>query len=467
MGEVPTEDGPISVSSAALDAFHVSLCASPSRQTHSEAVSKLLNDLCLLAEGLRPEFLHPTTVSSDLVLELVESMLSNHFHTISSHPEYIHVLRSRLVPFIIRILSERAAFPTTVRAMRLLPAIFSNMLSVLPTECEMVLSLLNHMLDPDAGVIWKRVLCMEVFKIIHAEPALMRAIYALYDEQDGKRNVVRDHLALLARLASEKPALIGLGQRSSMPASAAHGNEDMDEQVPLQPEGVGGTIGVAMALKPSTAPGISTSVSTMRVPCLDQLDKIDAPAIPPAYLYSLALTCVNNFSEGLAKFLLPFSIFTDGRTRRKARQANQGYRTPSGSKDDADSGNNGTSDSKFSRTRATSTNKTPLDPKTLTDHPFFSQISTCSKMIESCWPALLAAYSTFFHAALDSDFYHALVRSFQKFTQVSGLLRLSTPRDAFLTTLGKNAVPSAVVSTFAAMSSVSRSSDLKRIESKN
>lgn len=68
-------------------------------------------------------------------------------------------------------------------------------------------------------------------------------------------------------------------------------------------------------------------------------------------------------------------------------------------------------------------------------------------MVDACWPALLAAYSTFFHAALDSEYYHALVRSFQKFTQISGLLRLSTPRDAFLTTLGKNAVPSGLVST--------------------
>ena len=456
-GEVPTEDGPISVPRATLDAFHVSFRAQPSRKTYSEAVSKLLNDLCLLAEGLTPEFLQPTTVSTDFVLELIESMLSNHFHTITSHPEYVHVLRLRLVPFVIRILSERAAFPTTVRAMRLLPTIFSNMLSVLPTECEMILSLLNHMLDPDAGATWKRVLCMEVFKIIHAEPPLVRAIYAHYDEQDGKRNIVRDHLALLARLASEKPMLIGLGQRSSVPASAAHATEDMDEQVALQAEGVGGTIGAAMALKPSTAPGISTLVSTMRVPCIDQLDKTDPPAIPPAYLYSLALTCVNSFSDGLAKFLLPFSVFADGRTKRKARQAKEGYHTPSGSKDEADSGDNGTNKSILLRTHAISANKTPLDPKTFTDHPFFSQISTCSKMIESCWPALLAAYSTFFHAALDSDLYHALVRSFQKFAQVSGLLRLSTPRDAFLTTLGKNAVPSAVVSAFAAITSVSRS----------
>ncbi|KAI5299685.1 hypothetical protein KEM56_003039, partial [Ascosphaera pollenicola] len=42
---------------------------------------------------------------------------------------------------------------------------------------------------------------------------------------------------------------------------------------------------------------------------------------------------------------------------------------------------------------------------------------------------------------LDNEFYHNLVRSFQKIAHVAGLLRLVTPRDAFLTTLGKAAVP--------------------------
>ena len=62
-------------------------------------------------------------------------------------------------------------------------------------------------------------------------------------------------------------------------------------------------------------------------------------------------------------------------------------------------------------------------------------------MIDECWPAILATCSTFLYAALDSEYYHGLVRAFQKFTHVAGLLQLATPRDAFLTTLGKAAVP--------------------------
>jgi len=326
---------------------------------------------------------------------------------------------------------------------------FGNMLSVLATECEMVLGLLNHMLDPDAAILWKRVLCMEVFRGIHTEPALVRSIYAHFDEQEGKRNIVRDQLAIMVRLAAEKPSIIGLGQQSSIPASFFQGDDELDEQAALQAEGVAGTIGAAMSLKSSSAPGISAQWSNMKVPCIDQLDKTDPPPIPPAYLYSLALTCMNSFSEGLARFLLPFSIPPEVRSKRKARPVKEDGDQQDLASAEGDQTPAPVSKPSISRSQSLSGSKLPVNPLTLKDHVLYSQIQTSADMIESCWPALLAAYSTFFHAALDMEYYHALVRSFQKFSQIAGLLRLSTPRDAFLTTLGKNAVPPAVVSAYA------------------
>ena len=412
VAEVPVEEGAISVRNAALDAY------------------RLLNDICLLAEGHKPTFLHPASMSPNFGLELVESMLSNHADTVSSHPELIHILRIRLLPFIIRALSERVMFSTTVRAMRLLPIIFGNMLSVLRTECEMVLGLLNHMLDPDAAILWKRILCMEVFRGIHSEPALVRTIYAHFDEQEGKRDIIRDHLAIIARLASEKPSIIGLGQQSSVPASSGQAEDEMDEMAALQAEGV------AMTLRASTASGISARLSTMRIPCIEQLDKNDPPPIPPAYLYTLALTCMNSFSEGLARFLLPFTVPNESKSKRKQRPSKDGD-------EEVDDEHR----PKLLRSQSSYASRIPVNPLSLQNHVLYNQIKTSASIVDTCWPALLAAYSTFLHAALDSEYYHALIRSFQKFSQVAGLLRQSTPRDAFLTTLGKNAVPSAMIST--------------------
>ena len=423
VAEVPIVGGSISVMPAAQDAY------------------RLLDDICLLAEGDRPSFLYQTSMPPNFGLELIESILSNHAATVTSHPELIHILRARLMPFLIRILSDQKAFSTTVRAMRLLPIIFSNMLSALPAECEMVLSLLNHTLDPTASPLWKRVLCMEVYRDIQNEPLLIRSMYAHFDEQDGKRSVIKDHLDIIVRLASEKPAVIGLGAQSTIPASAGQTEDELNEMAALQAEGIGGSIGVAVTLRASTAPGISARLSTMRVACLDQLDKADAPQIPPAYLYTLALNCINSFSEGLARFLLPFTVPSDSRGKRKAKSTEVEDPRPASS-----GGANDEQGPAIKRSQSNSASRLPVNPLTLVSNPQHSLIKTSSSMIETCWPALLAAYSTFFHAALDSEFYHALVRSFQKFTQISGLLRLPTPRDAFLTTLGKNAVPSSVVS---------------------
>ena len=295
----------------------------------------------------------------------------------------------------------------------------------------MALSLLNHMLEADSAAVWKRALCLEVFRAIHSEPALIRNIYAHYDGEDEKRNIVRDHLGNLVRLASEKPAVIGLGQQSSMTPSLAQ-TDDSGEQAALQAGGLVGSIGAPVAPMETSKVGISSQWSTVRVPCMELLDKSEAPILPATYIYSLALACITTFSEGLARFLLPFTVPTDSRTKRKQTISQESVEN--GPKDTHPA-------KKLYRTQSYAGRKTPVNPLSLTEHVLYSQILTSGHMVEHCWPALLAASSTYLNATLDSENYHALIRSFQKFTQIAGLLDLSTPRDAFLTTLGKHAVP--------------------------
>ena len=360
---------------------------------------------------------------------------------------------------IIRILSDRVTFSTTLRAMRLLPLIFASMLGVLSSECEIVLSLLNHNLDPAAAPLWKRVLCMEVFRSIHSEPALVRSMHARFDEQEGKRNIVRDNIDIMVRLSAEKPSVVGLGLQSSIPASTTQSEDVTDEEAALQAEGVAIAKGPAKPLKPSDALGISTQWSTMRVPCIDQLDKSEPPDIPPTYIYALTLVCVNAYTEGLARFLLPFSLPSESRLRRKQRTLKEPDVNNGSFSSNVDESASTDKKGKLSRGPSISDSKVPTNPLSLENHVLYNQIKTSASMIDACWPALLATYSTFLHAALDSEFYHALIRSFQKFTQVSGILELSTPRDAFLTTLGKNAVPPATITTLAMIGSTAQSAD--------
>ena len=412
-------------------------------------------DLCLLTEGQRPQFLRFNSLPQTFGLELIESVLTNHSDIFIMHPEQAHILRTRVVPLVVNSLSERLNFPTTVRITRVLYILLRRHLSILAPECETALNLLTHMLDPEAAPQWKRALCMEVFRGIFSEPALIRKIYAEYDAKEERKPIMKELVAALTRLATEKPTVIGLGAQSTMPIGQALPKDTSSEQAALEAGGVAGIIGGAVGLAEVTVPGLSTQWSLIRVPCIDQLDKTDPPSTPDSYIYCLTLTCINSFSEGLAKFILPLTAPGDGSkgSRKRLHRKVSGPLSKGLGVSDVDVNTPESPARTPSPSKRPSQKRVPQrrvyipgNPLTLESHPQYLEIKLSAAIVETCWPALLASCSTFLYAALDSDLYHALVRSFQKFAHVAGLLRLVTPRDAFLTTLGKAAVPSNVLS---------------------
>lgn len=68
-------------------------------------------------------------------------------------------------------------------------------------------------------------------------------------------------------------------------------------------------------------------------------------------------------------------------------------------------------------------------------------------MVASGWPALLAALSFVISTNLSDELFGDVLASYQAMTNVSGMLGLTTPRDAFFTSLAKFAVPTKVVSS--------------------
>lgn len=414
VGEAPTEDGPVQVRAAALDAY------------------KVFDDLCLLTEAHKPRFLKSAGIPQTFGLELIESVLTNHADIFLTHPEQAGTLRKRVMPFIIQSLSERLNFAVTVRIVRILYTLLRRHLTILKAEGGTALSLLTQMLDQDTA-LWKRSLCMEVLRGVFADAALVRQIFALYDSQKDGKPILRDLVSAFVRISTEKPALIGLSHQSTIPM-ARQGEAAGSDQVVLEASGIPGIISNSNNSS-DAVPGISTQWSMMRVPCIDQLDKSEPPSIPDTYIYSLTLACVSGFSEGLAKFILPLTV--PERPRKKARQPEAGSKATEAGALDAQA--------VLERQTSFKKNPVPVNPLLLEDHPRHADVKLCAGIVDECWPALLATCSTFLYSALDSEYYHGLVRSFQKFTHVAGLLRLATPRDAFLTTLGKSAVPANVL----------------------
>lgn len=411
VGEVPAQDGAVPLKAAAMDAYRV------------------FNDICLLTEGQRPEYLRVSTLPQTFGLELIESVLTNHAAIFTTHTEQANIVRTRVMPFIINALRGRLNFATSVRLVRILYTLLRRHLSILPSESGDALEILTQLLDQDTTV-WKRALCMEVFRGIFSEHALLRRLFMLFDAQKGQKRILKNLTATFVRVSTEKPSVIGLGHQSTIPVASSN-NGPSSDQVMLEASGVTGIISSSVGSDGHNT-GISSQWSIMRIPCIDQLDKTDAPTIPESYVYSLTLACITSLSEGLAKFILPLTVPSEGRKRRGPKQ-DSGRDSPAPQQDDTPE--------KLERSNSFKRNPVPINPLTLESHPLYAEIKVCASFIDECWPAILATCSTFLYAALDSEYYHGLVRAFQKFAHVAGLLQLTTPRDAFLTTLGKAAVP--------------------------
>jgi hypothetical protein len=333
------------------------------------------------------------------------------------------------MPFITSALRGRPNFATSVRLVRILYTLLRRHLSILLSESGDALEILTHLLDQDT-TLWKRALCMEVFRGIFAEHALLRRIFILFDAEEGQKSILKNLTATFVRVSTEKPSVIGLGHQSTIPVASSSMGSSSD-QVMLEASGVTGIISGSVGSDGHNT-GINSQWSTMRVPCIDQLDKTDAPTIPESYVYSLTLSCITSLSEGLAKFILPLTVSSEGR-RKRGPKGEAGRDSPAPQIDETPD--------KLERSASFKRNPVPVNPLTLENHPLYAEIRVCAAFIDQCWPAILATCSTFLYAGLDSEYYHSLVRAFQKFAHVAGLLQLATPRDAFLTTLGKAAVP--------------------------
>ena len=166
---------------------------------------------------------------------------------------------------------------------------------------------------------------------------------------------------------------------------------------------------------------------------MEQLDKADPPGLPETYIYALVLECLGSLSEGLAKTILPLTVQHE-MSKTKGQPATNGQST-----DGQNSTGRGRSQSFRKRT-------VPLNPLEQERHTVPTKVKAVNGLVESCWPAVLATSSTFLNAALDDQYYRSLIKAYQRFAQVAGLLRLSTARDALMTTLGKAAVPPHILS---------------------
>ncbi|ETN36276.1 uncharacterized protein HMPREF1541_08553 [Cyphellophora europaea CBS 101466] len=412
----------------------VTECAEDESQTRASTsaddAGRLFEDLCSALNQTEPTFIKTGSLSPAYLVETLQKVIDGHASYIRSKPYLLEACRTQLLPAIAGLLENRDDFAFMVLLLETSYTLLQKLAPLLFTDLSPVLSIILGFTDRDAGPLWKRALALEFLSRIFSNFGL---VARLFDElKDDAGNIVTDALASFVRIASEDPALIGLGRQSTVPAQ--HRNETReDDMAAIEAQGVGGGLASVTSAEVGVT-GISLEFSTMDATLLDTADASRLNAVPKTYLSTLVLECISSLCEGLSKFIMPLSVLT--------RNQEDG--------DDGDEDTeNGTERRSQSVTRTSSQRRRVqkhkyqrlANPLSFKDLPQLPQVQACARMVESCWPAILAMCSTFLNAALDSHFYHILIRSIQKLTQVSGTLELSTPRDALLTSLAKGSVP--------------------------
>lgn len=138
---------------------------------------------------------------------------------------------------------------------------------------------------------------------------------------------------------------------------------------------------------------------------IDQLDKTEAPMIPETYPFLLALQCLASVANGFHTFVWPFYShrITD----------------------------HGPSPSALS-----------LEPPFDGDVAVLAPVKT---MVDAAWPALLVALAFYMSTNLDDALFGETLGATRAFAAACGAISLVTPRDAFLTSLCRLAVPPALL----------------------
>ncbi|WRT70613.1 uncharacterized protein IL334_007611 [Kwoniella shivajii] len=387
------------VSPSALDAYYI------------------FSDLCLLTasagsgasgfhlwgggEKEKPNLLKLQNLHRTFGLELIESILSGYEESVKKRPELLFLLQHSLDPLLLKLLSEKPSFPIALRVCRLIFLLIRSFTDQLPKQVEMyLLTLIRMGMGDNEGneetgkkepsPSWLRVLALEILRGICGDASLLQNIYSHYDSVENTPKLFSRVVSSLSRLINEKPALLGIGNQMH-----GLGIPHTDPTSPgTNPHASYLDLGIGMVSSAASV-GVNTvnammggqggglsSASGVKLRLIEQHDKAEAPLVPETYIYLLALQSLDAIANGI-------------------------YTSVAGSAASQDS---------------------------------------VKAMASSSWPALLAALSYCIGTNLSDLIFAEVLTALQDFTIACGLLQLKTPRDAFLSTLGKYAVPPPVVS---------------------
>ncbi|CDO91859.1 unnamed protein product [Kluyveromyces dobzhanskii CBS 2104] len=209
-------------------------------------------------------------IPEDCGLEILEFVLSNHASSICEFEDLLFLLRTKVVPLLLRTFSSSKSFPIVVRTARCVNLLISiQFFDQLELESEIMLWLLIHTLNKDSdSPTWKKILSLEIFDNCTKEYELIAKIFKNYDNLEDRKDICISLLGAIDALV-HNPEFEGLLGESDILAK-----------------------GDTLILSPEN--------SSSKISLLGLLDKSSPPLVDQTYFVYLLLSISNNFSDGVS-----------------------------------------------------------------------------------------------------------------------------------------------------------------------
>jgi len=347
-------------------------------------VHKLFKDLCNLTAGEPAIWLSVDNLPRTFGLELLEEALTHHAALFRSVPELQTLLKDKLCKLLIKYFRVTEDFAYLVRLLRIVTAFVIHFYDLFIDETEALLMRLLSLFESaaEAHNDWIQTLVLEVILQFNQVPTLLCGLYQQYDAR-GTTKIFEKMTATLGKVVQRM----------------FDWNEDefMFQSGPLA----------------------ISSASKFRSMLTDATwlhrNEATPPPITRSYLVSLCTNAIHALIDSIA--LLIANMYKELHHTTHTLPLNI-QPLPSESH--------------------------PRIPVQIEDE--FPALDTaefkmCQTLAQTVWTCVLASLSLMLDKSKDEAVVQNILKAYQSFTNTCSVLRLSTPREALLTSLCKQALP--------------------------
>ena len=366
------------------------------------AAHYLFSDILVLASNQKPlnlQFIKIQSLSRISSLELIGSSLSNHQQLFKSHKSLLYLVQKKLYPLLIDLLNDKnnLNFPISIRLFQILQILANSFYIELNAECLYIWRALIDVIQFD-NRLWMKTIGLEVCQFLCNNIQIIEHIYRSYNDE-----IFLPFLTALNRFLSDKNSIIGtnsdmsgLGTRQ-LPRDLSRQSGQFDASSYSYVGEVAAMVGAATTgvngLNSNKSPKLSVT-DVIKIKVIDQKDKSDAPLINEVYPLFVSVQVLISICEKLCNVIKTKNNQTD-----KFKLINEEN----------------------------------------------DQIQTIKSMLDIGWPPILASLSRFISGEIDDELFIIGIKTAEDMAITSGLLCLTTPRDAFLGLIYRLACPTLVV----------------------